>query len=74
MVVQGCDSIHGVGAHIPTRLVVTCREGITVPLGPLSKDTSRRHGVNYNEFITFDPTRVRIRYLVLVKTKSSSKS
>ena len=63
---EGYDSTQGLGTQVPSEdgLLITSG-GVGVPLGNLTN--SKGGYLNYNEFIVYDPARVRIRYLVMVR-------
>lgn len=73
----GFDSVHGIGCHRPDpeKKFVTW-DGVTIPIGDLQEtpkppemtdvDHSRWWSLNHNEYIVYDPSQVRIRYVVEV--------
>ncbi|XP_072479132.1 poly [ADP-ribose] polymerase 2 isoform X2 [Notamacropus eugenii] len=67
---QGKHSTKGMGKMAPSPSHHVTLNGTTVPLGPAS-DTgvlnSQGYTLNYNEFIVYDPSQVRMRYLLKIR-------
>eukprot|EP01102_Stenamoeba_stenopodia_P017043 TRINITY_DN6050_c0_g1_i1.p1 TRINITY_DN6050_c0_g1~~TRINITY_DN6050_c0_g1_i1.p1 ORF type:complete len:190 (-),score=50.58 TRINITY_DN6050_c0_g1_i1:95-664(-) len=65
---EGKDSVQGCGrqAPAPSGMFIT-NKGVGVPLGPLENDNTASYSLNYNEFIVYDESRVKIKYAVLFK-------
>ncbi len=63
---DGYDSTKGIGGTAPNPSgTVYTKKGVAVPVG----DLERVNGgcLSYNEFIVYDPSRVRIKYAVMVQ-------
>lgn len=43
------------------------KKGVGIPLGELTEAKSGDYCLNYNEYIVYDESRVRIKYLLLVE-------
>ncbi|XP_068953805.1 poly [ADP-ribose] polymerase 2 isoform X2 [Petaurus breviceps papuanus] len=67
---QGKHSTKGMGKMAPNPSHYVILNGTTVPLGPAS-DTGvlnpQGYTLNYNEFIVYDPSQVRMRYLLKIQ-------
>ncbi|XP_044521221.1 poly [ADP-ribose] polymerase 2 isoform X2 [Gracilinanus agilis] len=67
---QGKHSTKGMGKMAPNPSNYVTLNGITVPLGPAS-DTGilnpQGYTLNYNEFIVYNPSQVRMRYLLKIR-------
>ncbi|XP_043840434.1 poly [ADP-ribose] polymerase 2 isoform X2 [Dromiciops gliroides] len=67
---QGKHSTKGMGRMAPNPSHYVTLNGSTVPLGPAS-DTGilnpQGYTLNYNEFIVYDPSQVRMRYLLKIR-------
>lgn len=60
-------STHGVGRHRPAQSgYQTVEGGLIVPAGKLEKDSAYQGSLNYDEFIVYDQTQLRIRYLFIL--------
>ncbi|KAJ3087259.1 hypothetical protein HK102_011472 [Quaeritorhiza haematococci] len=75
---NNCHSTKGLGLQGPpdSKSLLATKDGIQIPQGPpvqqeLRKDPETRMPIsrclNYNEFIVYDASQVRIRYVVLVR-------
>lgn len=60
-----CESVQALGQYYPHPLHVT-HDGLKIPNGTLIKRTEDT-GITFNEFVVFDESRVKIRYLVKLK-------
>lgn len=60
----GClDSLKAEGKHRPSETTV-CSDGLKIPNGRLVTEEGPGIYINFNEYVLFDPKRVKIRYLV----------
>lgn len=70
---MGTDSIYGRGEfmHDPSEdLMLT--SGVVVPTGtPITRSYDRERSLTYNEFVVYDVTRVKLKYLLHVDEKST---
>lgn len=63
----GYHSTHGVGLQTPSRKgYVTLPDGAVVPMGNLESRPGHTGSLQYDEFIVYDQSQVRIRYLFIV--------
>jgi len=63
----GYDSTHGIGTRAPA-FVETDRRGRVWPTGPLAPAAAHASELDHSEYVVYEPTRARIRYVVLVDT------
>eukprot|EP00039_Didymoeca_costata_P016832 m.307171 g.307171 ORF g.307171 m.307171 type:complete len:1239 (-) comp16457_c0_seq36:1097-4813(-) len=65
---EGFDSVKGEGMKAPSSegMFIT-KKGVGIPLGELTEAKSGDYCLNYNEYIVYDESRVRIKYLLLVE-------
>ncbi|KAJ3341560.1 hypothetical protein HDU83_006579, partial [Entophlyctis luteolus] len=73
----GFSSTKGLGQKVPDpqQVVTRFKDNTKVPIGPLVTDALRKNpenkdiprGLNYNEYIVYDPAQVRIRYLLVLR-------
>ncbi|KAI8907521.1 ankyrin repeat-containing domain protein [Powellomyces hirtus] len=69
----------GLGLSEPAGSIVLNADGVVVPRGPVVTSTLRKDDkgqviprtLNYHEYIVYDPSQVRIRYVVLVRDIST---
>ncbi|XP_051832935.1 poly [ADP-ribose] polymerase 2 isoform X2 [Antechinus flavipes] len=67
---QGKHSTKGMGKMAPNPSQFVTLNGTTVPLGPASNTgilNPQGYTLNYNEFIVYDPSQVRMRYLLKIQ-------
>ncbi|XP_027698752.1 poly [ADP-ribose] polymerase 2 isoform X2 [Vombatus ursinus] len=67
---QGKHSTKGMGKMAPNPSHYVTLNGTTVPLGPASNTgvlNPQGYTLNYNEFIVYDPSQVRMRYLLKIR-------
>ncbi|KAM9066663.1 poly [ADP-ribose] polymerase 2 isoform X1 [Sarcophilus harrisii] len=67
---QGKHSTKGMGKMAPNPSHFVTLNGTTVPLGPASNTgilNPQGYTLNYNEFIVYDPSQVRMRYLLKIQ-------
>ncbi|KAJ3172436.1 hypothetical protein HDU88_005760 [Geranomyces variabilis] len=68
----------GLGKRGPTGAMVRCEDGVIVPCAPIVQYPLRKNDkgegiercLNFNEYIVYDPSQVRIRYVVLARDTS----
>ncbi|KAJ3141779.1 hypothetical protein HDU90_006124 [Geranomyces variabilis] len=68
----------GLGKRGPTGAMVRCEDGVIVPRAPIVQYPLRKNDkgeeierfLNFNEYIVYDPSQVRIRYVVLARDTS----
>jgi len=66
----GYHSTHGVGQYTPAkREYVTLPDGLIVPMGKLEARPGHTGALYYDEFIVYDQSQIRIKYLFIVKIK-----
>ncbi|KAG7249493.1 hypothetical protein CRUP_030166, partial [Coryphaenoides rupestris] len=71
----GKHSTKGLGQTGPNPTKAVSLDGVTVPMGPALKTGVGKQGsysLLYNEFIVYDPSQVRMRYLLKVQFNYSS--
>lgn len=71
----GKHSTKGLGQTGPNPTNAVSLNGVTVPMGPVSRTGVGKQGsysLLYNEFIVYDPSQVRMRYLLKVQFNYSS--
>lgn len=59
---ENCDSLQGLGKYYPHPVHV-CDDGLIIPNGKLVQ-RDEEADLNFNEFVIFDTSRVKIRYMV----------
>lgn len=65
-----CESVQAIGKWKPSTMEISDRhKGLKIPNGKLIKDTDVGTNPLFNEFVLFDESRVKIRYLVKIKFK-----
>uniref|UniRef100_A0A516AG81 Poly [ADP-ribose] polymerase n=1 Tax=Lingulaulax polyedra TaxID=160621 RepID=A0A516AG81_LINPO len=70
-----CGSVFGRGSTAPDpACAYTLPNGVKVPLGPVSEQPAKGLTLPHNEYVVFDCSRVRARYIVEVISVSTSKS
>lgn len=69
----GYNSVTVPGRRVPTGTTVVRATGARIPVGPVVDNSAEANtsgsGLTYNEFVVFDPARIRTRYAVLFKDK-----
>jgi hypothetical protein len=66
---QGKHSTRGLGIHTPdVDTHVEIDNNVIVPIGKLIPTDASGKSLQYDEFIVYDTTQIKLRYLVLVKT------
>jgi len=64
----GTHSTHGVGTrtHNPSKNIFVEKD-LTVPTGPVMKNSDPKAQIAHDEYVFYDPTQVKLRYLIRVK-------
>ena len=66
---SGMHSTHGVGQYTPDpKSYITREDGTIIPTGKLIKRQNFSGSLNYDEFIIYDQSQLRIKYLFIVGT------
>eukprot|EP00043_Microstomoeca_roanoka_P020328 m.244374 g.244374 ORF g.244374 m.244374 type:complete len:1483 (+) comp17147_c7_seq2:978-5426(+) len=65
----GYDSILGMGSHVPSQSMMTLEDNVKIPLGPVEASTGASVSLAYNEYIVYDSDRIRLRYMVVLRSK-----
>lgn len=65
---EGTHSVLGVGMHGPQKLNESpTKEGYVIPNGPIKATNERDTMFTFNEYVVYNPSQVRMRYLVKCK-------